>query len=39
MAQQAKTAEHRAVLIGMAESWNRMAGELEEEAARSKHRS
>jgi hypothetical protein len=33
MSQQARTAEHRAILIGMSESWSRMAGELEEMTA------
>jgi hypothetical protein len=36
LSQSAKTAEHRAILIGMAESWNRMARDLEEEAANPK---
>jgi hypothetical protein len=40
MSQRALNAEHRAILIGMAESWGRMALEIEESAGapeRAKH--
>ena len=33
LSQRAKTAEHRAILIGMAETWERMARDIEEQEA------